>query len=222
MRYKKGQIVKLQGIMAYMDFSGVFEIVDILSVQEALVEEAFMKLWFSNESKDDIIKTLEKDTIYKVEVKEDTHFARKYELVIVPESFIDMTRSYRLPHESETVAIKVCHVTNIDGLIVPQEVAIALREVIEILDDSYEVIRDVDGDLGGYALIINDYELTKPYLKDSYLNLEEDIAEIVERIECSSGEVWLSALMIQMSDYAIQVFMRINQAPENLLNQLES
>jgi len=223
MRYKKGQIVKVQGIMAYMDFSGVFEIIQPMSIHEAIKKEkGFINLWFSSESEETIVSQLDKDCLYEAKLLEDTHYAKAGERIIFPESFVDLERSYRLPHANEDIAIKRCHIHDDLAISVPEEVIQAMKDVLSILDENYGEIRDVDGDLGGYALIIKKYDEIADYLADSYLDLDEVIAESVEVINCANGETWVSALIIQMSDYAIQIFMPYEETPLNLLNQIDS
>lgn len=84
----------------------------------------------------------------------------------------------------------------------PIEVIESIRETISVLEESYGAYRDIEADLGGYAVItenIVDIEILKQG------KLQGLIPEYTDIIECSEGVNWTSSLFLLSSDYAIVV-----------------
>ncbi len=84
----------------------------------------------------------------------------------------------------------------------PVEVINSMAETIEILDDNYGANRNVDNDLGGYVLIVEnivDIEILK---QDE---LQGIIPEYTDLTECKEGVNWTSSLFLLSSDYSIIV-----------------
>lgn len=84
----------------------------------------------------------------------------------------------------------------------PIELVQDIKEVIEILDANYGEKRDVDNDLGGYILIVEntvDIEMLK---RDKLQGL---IPEYTDIIKCSGEVNWTSSLFLLSSDVAIIV-----------------
>lgn len=104
--------------------------------------------------------------------------------------------------------LKIAHVKEIKGFDLPREVVEIILDAVKILDDSYGEDRDVDGDDGGYALIIESKEdLDK--LKDIQIDIKTSIAEYTDPILCSDGAVYTSTLVLRSSDFGIVVVMPI-------------
>lgn len=93
----------------------------------------------------------------------------------------------------------------------PNQVIAAAREVVEVLEECYGASRDIDRDLGGYVVVVEN-EKDIELLKDSHLVVYNDIPENVDRIETENQEVWIKLLFLQSSDYAVVVI-----AQENLI-----
>ena len=75
-------------------------------------------------------------------------------------------------------------------------------KIMEILEENYGEERNVDNDLGGYILIVEnivDIEILK---QDKLQGL---IPEYTDIIECSEGVNWTSSLFLLSSDFAIIV-----------------
>lgn len=82
------------------------------------------------------------------------------------------------------------------------EVIKSIFETIEILDENYGADRNVENDLGGYVLLVEnivDIEILK---QDKLKGL---VAEYTDVIECSEGVNWTSSLFLLSSDFAIVV-----------------
>ncbi len=84
----------------------------------------------------------------------------------------------------------------------PVEVINNLISTISLLDKNYGDERDIENDLGGYVVIVEnivDIEILK---KDKLKGL---IPEYTDIIEGSEGVNWTSSLFLLSSDYAIVV-----------------
>ncbi|MDB2102351.1 hypothetical protein PMW00_04870 [Clostridium paraputrificum] len=82
------------------------------------------------------------------------------------------------------------------------EVIESINKIIQILNESYGVNRNVDNELGGYILIAEnsvDIEILK---QDKLQGL---IPEYTDIIECSGGVNWTSSLFLLSSDFSIVV-----------------
>ncbi|MDZ5000492.1 hypothetical protein GNF79_15735, partial [Clostridium perfringens] len=84
----------------------------------------------------------------------------------------------------------------------PKEVVEAIAKTIVILDESYGVNRDVQGDLGGYVLIAENI-VNIQMLKDGILN--GVVAEYTDIIKCSGGVNYAFSLFLLSTDYAVVV-----------------
>ena len=85
---------------------------------------------------------------------------------------------------------------------IPVEVIESIKVTIDILNENYGENRDIEADLGGYAVIaenIVDIEILK---QDKLQGL---IPEYTDVIECSEGVNWTYSLFLLSSDYAIVV-----------------
>ncbi|CAM2872813.1 hypothetical protein HAHI6034_06690 [Hathewaya histolytica] len=84
----------------------------------------------------------------------------------------------------------------------PIEVINSISEIIEILDDNYGANRNVDNNLGGYILIVENIVVIEMLKQDKLKGL---IPEYTDIIECKEEVNWTSSLFLISSDYAIVV-----------------
>ena len=85
---------------------------------------------------------------------------------------------------------------------IPTEVIESIRETIGVLNENYGENRDIEVDLGGYVVIVEnivDIEILK---QDKLHRL---IPEYTDIIESSEGVNWTSSLFLLSSDFAIVV-----------------
>ena len=85
----------------------------------------------------------------------------------------------------------------------PQEV----QEAIE--RNKYE-------DDGGYVVVVEKIEDFKELENKAHINCCEVIAEYVDKIVCSNGEVYTNSLIICNNDYTISLIIPIELTPQNL------
>ena len=85
---------------------------------------------------------------------------------------------------------------------IPSEVIESIKATIDILNENYGENRDIEAELGGYVVIVEnivDMEILK---QDKLQGLVPEYTDIVE---CSEGVDWTSSLFLLSSDYAIVV-----------------
>ena len=85
---------------------------------------------------------------------------------------------------------------------IPSEVIESIKATIDILNENYGENRDIEAELGGYVVIVEnivDMEILK---QDKLQGL---IPEYADMIECSRGINYNSILYILSSDFAIVV-----------------
>ncbi|ACD53625.1 hypothetical protein DVV91_12365 [Clostridium botulinum] len=84
----------------------------------------------------------------------------------------------------------------------PIEVTDTISNTIEVLDENYGAERNIEADLGGYVVIVEntvDIEMLK---QDKLKGL---LAEYTDIIKCSEGVNWTSSLFLISSDFSIVV-----------------
>lgn len=82
------------------------------------------------------------------------------------------------------------------------EVINSILKDIQILNENYGEKRDIDNDLGGYIVIVENIVDVEMLKQDKLKGL---VPEYTDIIECSEGVNWTSSLFLLSSDYAIVV-----------------
>ena len=85
---------------------------------------------------------------------------------------------------------------------IPSEVIESMKVTIDILNENYGDNRDIEADLGGYIVIVENIVDIKIMKQDKLQGL---IPEYTDIIECSEGVNWTSSLFLLSSDFAIVV-----------------
>lgn len=102
----------------------------------------------------------------------------------------------------------------------PQEVQEAIARILEILDSEYGAYRNKYEDDGGYVVVLEKEEDIKELKDKTYIDCDEIIAEYVDKILCSNGEVYTNSLIICNNDYVISLIIPIELTPKNLKNYM--
>ena len=84
----------------------------------------------------------------------------------------------------------------------PIEVIRSISEIIDILNKNYGEIRDVDKDLGGYVLVVENIGDVKE-VKNGIL--KDILPEYTDEIICSEGVNYTSSLFLLYNDFSIVV-----------------
>ena len=85
---------------------------------------------------------------------------------------------------------------------IPSEVIESIKATIDILNENYGENRDIEAELGGYVVIVEnivDMEILK---QDKLQGL---VPEYTDIFECSEGVDWTSSLFLLSSDFSIVV-----------------
>ena len=85
---------------------------------------------------------------------------------------------------------------------IPSKVIESIKATIDILNKNYGVDRDIEADLGGYIVIVENIEDIQMLKQDKFKNLMPEYTDV---IECSEGVNWTSSLFLLSSDFAIVV-----------------
>ena len=84
----------------------------------------------------------------------------------------------------------------------PKKIIKSIKELISLINENYGENRDVESELGGYVVVVEnivDIEILKQN------KLQGLVAEYIDIIECSEGVNWTSSLFLLSSDFAIVV-----------------
>ena len=85
---------------------------------------------------------------------------------------------------------------------IPSEVIESMKVIIDILNENYGDNRNIESDLGGYVVIVENIVDIK-ILKQG--KLQGLVPEYTDIIECSEGVNWTSSLFLLSSDFSIVV-----------------
>lgn len=97
---------------------------------------------------------------------------------------------------------------------IPKEVQEAIIRVLKILDAEYGLDRDQYKDNRGYVIIIEQQEDFQYVLDISYIDCNIIISEYVDKILCSSGEIYTNSMILCNNDYAISIIIPIELTPQ--------
>lgn len=90
----------------------------------------------------------------------------------------------------------------IEVIFCPSLVIESISDLVDILNCSYGYKRDVDKDLGGYALILED----KNDVKQAKETILKDIVpEYTDSIECEGDKIYCLSSFLLSSDYSVVV-----------------
>ncbi|MDK0624663.1 hypothetical protein QTI56_11355 [Clostridium perfringens] len=84
----------------------------------------------------------------------------------------------------------------------PVELIKSISEIIDILNENYGENRDVDKDLGGYVLVVENIGDVKE-IKNGML--KGILPEYTDEIKCSEGVNYTSSLFLLSSDFSVVV-----------------
>ncbi|HAR86570.1 MAG TPA: hypothetical protein DCR69_12635 [Clostridium sp.] len=113
--------------------------------------------------------------------------------------------------------IEIAHLREKGSLInMQQEVKEVVEGILEILDTEYGAGRNKYEDDGGYVVVIEREEDFKELENKAYIDCNEVIAEYVDKIECSNGQIYTNSLIICNNDYTITLIIPFGLLPQNL------
>ena len=98
----------------------------------------------------------------------------------------------------------------------PQDVQETILGILQILNTEYGANRNKYEDDGGYVVVVEKEEDFKEIMDKTYINCDTVIAEYVDKILCSNGEVYTNSLILCNNDYAISIIVPLELTPQNL------
>lgn len=98
----------------------------------------------------------------------------------------------------------------------PQEVLETIQGILQILDTEYGADRDKYEDDGGYIIVVERKEDFEEIKNRTYIDCNNVIAEYVDRVVCSNGEIYTNSLILCNNDYAISLIIPLELTPQNL------
>ncbi len=101
-----------------------------------------------------------------------------------------------------------------------QEVQEIIQGILQILDTEYGADRNKYEDNGGYVIIVERKEDFEKIKEKTHIDCDDIIAEYVDKIICSNGEIYTNSLIICNSDYSISLLIPLELTPENLKNYI--
>ncbi|CAM2079196.1 hypothetical protein NSB31_29895 [Bacillus cereus] len=84
----------------------------------------------------------------------------------------------------------------------PIEVIESIKVTIDILSENYGANRDIESDLGGYVVIVENIVDIEVLKQDKLQGLVPEYTDVIEVV---NGVNWTSLLFLLSSDYAITV-----------------
>jgi hypothetical protein len=113
--------------------------------------------------------------------------------------------------------IEIAYSTEKDILkTMPQEVQENIRGILQILYAEYGSSRNKYEDDGGYTIVLEKKENFEEIRRKTYIDCDNVIAEYVDKIVCSNGEVYINFLILCNNDYAISLIIPLELIPQNL------
>lgn len=98
----------------------------------------------------------------------------------------------------------------------PKEVQETIQGILQILDTEYGADRNKYEDDGGYVIVVERKEDLEEIKGRTYIDCDSVIAEYVDKIVCSDGEIYTNSLMLCNNDYAISLIIPMEITPQNL------
>lgn len=102
----------------------------------------------------------------------------------------------------------------------PIEVQQEVEDTIDILNQYYGEHRNIDRDMGGYVLLLENPSDQERLENIFHQAVDGLIPEYVDKIITSDG-IYTKSLIICSSDYSITIVAKINDTPKNLLEHME-
>lgn len=99
---------------------------------------------------------------------------------------------------------------------IPREIQETVKQILKILDSEYGADRDKYNDDGGYVIVVEDKEDFKELKDKAYIDCGDVIPEYVDKILCSTDEVYTNSLILCNNDYAISLIIPMKLTSQNL------
>lgn len=98
----------------------------------------------------------------------------------------------------------------------PQELKETIVKIVTTLDLEYGAERDKYEDDGGYVIVIEKEEDFEELKSKNDIDCNDIIPEYVDKITCSSGEVYTNPLILCNNEFGISLIIPMELTPQNL------
>lgn len=102
----------------------------------------------------------------------------------------------------------------------PQGVQETIEGILQVLDTEYGTYRDVYQDDGGYVIVIERKEDLEEIKGKACIDCDTATPEYVDKIVCSSGEVYTNSLILCNNEFAISLIIPVELTPQNLIDYI--
>ncbi|WP_051624110.1 hypothetical protein [Clostridium akagii] len=90
------------------------------------------------------------------------------------------------------------------------EVQKTIQGILQIIDNQYGTGRNKYKDNGGYVVVVEKKEDFQEIKDKVHINCDDIIAEYVDKIVCSNGEIYTNSLILLNSDYLKEQGKKLN------------
>lgn len=104
--------------------------------------------------------------------------------------------------------MKFGHVRDLEEVNLPKQICKVVLDAVTILDREYGEFRNIDGDEGGYVLVLEE-KSDLGELVDINIDVNKDIPEYIDIINCDDGRLFVSLLILLGNDLGIVLVMPI-------------
>lgn len=113
--------------------------------------------------------------------------------------------------------IEITHLKESDKIKeMPQELQEAILKIVTTLDLEYGANRNKYEDDGGYVIIIESKEDFEELKSKNDIDCNDIIPEYVDKITCSSGEVYTNSLILCSNEFGISLIIPMELTLQNL------
>jgi hypothetical protein len=103
----------------------------------------------------------------------------------------------------------------------PPEVVSTVSKVTSTLEEYYGTDRNIDKDMGGYLLILENEKDFQQLNNELCIDVKNDaIPEFVDLITCSNGFIYTHCLILCNNDFGISLIIPFEITPANLKEYL--
>ncbi|MDD3223206.1 MAG: hypothetical protein PHX70_00590 [Clostridium sp.] len=102
----------------------------------------------------------------------------------------------------------------------PREIQEIILSTLKVLDSTYGANRNEHEDDGGYVIVVEKKEDFKELKSENDIDCDDIIPEYVDKITCSSGEIYTNSLILCNNDFGISLIIPMELTPQNLKNYI--
>lgn len=98
----------------------------------------------------------------------------------------------------------------------PQETQEIILSTLKVLESVYGANRNKYEDDGGYVIVVEVEEDFEKLKNNNDIDCDDIIPEYVDKITCSSGEVYTNSLILCSNEFGTSLIIPMELTPQNL------